>query len=173
MLDYYRGIDTKTGEAISYLQELSPLISKNENAEVIYARLLELGEQLEDRSTYGNETKDSKMLSQELPAIKQIFYSQETKAAYDQKLLQVYKAKEVTTISQPKPQIQSVPVAQEVLIHKEAPEEQSFVQKNLLFLIALALIFLGLLACVVFLNMSPAIILIFVLVLVVLYLTTM
>ncbi|MDY4761354.1 hypothetical protein [Streptococcus thoraltensis] len=90
MIDYYKGINVRTGEAVSYLAELRGKIRQEDSAKQIYQVLIALGEELDNRETLGDFNADSRALSQALPQIKRHFLSEKWKTAYDYQLVQHY-----------------------------------------------------------------------------------
>lgn len=174
MIDYYKGIDTQTGQKISYLSELSQMISQQNTAEEIYRTLLEFSEELEARSAYGNETEDSRILAQELPAIKQLFYSQSKKAEYDQCLQEAYTVQKLSSgqVNPRKEEINFEKKIEQVVTDFTTPEikQPTFLQENRFLVFMSVFVFLLLLLFVIFLKMNFVILVIYALLLLLLYL---
>lgn len=97
MIDYYKGIDTETGEKLPYLAELEGRLDPEKEALVLYAALAELSEELANRENMGEFSQVSQQLVDSLPAIKRLFTSADTKMIYDRQLTQAYQLKGIGT----------------------------------------------------------------------------
>ena len=172
MIDYYKGIDTQTGEEIPYLAELKSEISRDQSAEIIYRRLFQMEERLEARSSYHHLDRDSEKLARILPEVKVLFITKEAKQAYDRKLSEAYAYRQTSyniTKKPPKEQLLHVTVGDMKSISKE--KKSYFSQYgSLILVLSLALLILGI--CVLWFGMSPAIFIIFILVVALLGLVT-
>ena len=88
MIDYYKAIDTETGQEVSYLREVSNRISPEMSAQDCFMALSFLREELEDLWTNGTLDQDGERLRSELYTIRSIFFSDHEKLQYDRKLRQ-------------------------------------------------------------------------------------
>ena len=88
MIDYYKAIDTETGQEVSYLREVSNRISPEMSAQDCFVALSFLREELEELWTNGTLDKEGKRLRSELYTIRSIFFSDHEKLQYDRKLRQ-------------------------------------------------------------------------------------
>ena len=79
MIDYYKAIDTETGQEVSYLREVSNRISPEMSAQDCFVALSFLREELEELC---------ERLRSELYTIRSIFFSDHEKLQYDRKLRQ-------------------------------------------------------------------------------------
>ena len=83
MIDYYKAIDTETGQEVPYLREVSNRISPEMSAQDCFW-------------TNGTLDKEGERLRSELYTIRSIFFSDHEKLQYDRKLRQAQrKASEV------------------------------------------------------------------------------
>ena len=102
MIDYYKAIDTETGQEVSYLREVSNRISPEMSAQDCFVALSFLREELEELWTNGTLDKEGERLRSELYTIRSIFFSDHEKLQYDRKLRQAQRKaleaeKETTT----------------------------------------------------------------------------
>lgn len=88
MIDYYKAIDTETGQQVSYLREVSNRISPEMSAKDCFTALSFLREELEDLWTNGTLDQEGERLRSELYTIRSIFFSDHEKLQYDRKLRQ-------------------------------------------------------------------------------------
>ena len=88
MIDYYKAIDTETGQEVSYLREVSNRISPEMSAQDCFVALSFLREELEELWTNGTLDKEGERLRSELYTIRSIFFSDHEKLQYDRKLRQ-------------------------------------------------------------------------------------
>ena len=96
MIDYYKAIDTETGQEVPYLREVSNRISPEMSAQDCFVALSFLREELEELWTNGTLDKEGERLRSELYTIRSIFFSDHEKLQYDRKLRQAQrKASEV------------------------------------------------------------------------------
>ena len=96
MIDYYKAIDTETGQEVTYLREVSNRISPEMSAQDCFVALSFLREELEELWTNGTLDKEGERLRSELYTIRSIFFSDHEKLQYDRKLRQAQrKASEV------------------------------------------------------------------------------
>ena len=103
MIDYYRAIDTETGQEVPYLREVSNRISPEMSAQDCFVALSFLREELEELWTNGTLDKEGERLRSELYTIRSIFFSDHEKLQYDRKLRQAQrKALEVEKVTQTK-----------------------------------------------------------------------
>ena len=86
MIDYYKAIDTETGQEVSYLREVSNRISPEMSAQDCFVALSFLREELEELWTNGTLDKEGERLRSELYTIRSIFFSDHEKLQYDRKL---------------------------------------------------------------------------------------
>ena len=157
MIDYYRAIDTETGQEVPYLREVSNRISPEMSAQDCFVALSFLREELEELWTNGTLDKDSDTLPTEIYTIRSIFFSDHEKLQYDRKLRQAQrKALEVekgtttdTSNVTGKKEIPFEPVA--VTQTKESP------LKNYLFA---AFAFVVLLSLILFFNINVIVLII-------------
>ena len=156
MIDYYKAIDTETGQEVTYLREVSNRISPEMSAQDCFVALSFLREELEELWTNGTLDKEGERLRSELYTIRSIFFSDHEKLQYDRKLRQAQrKALEVEKVTttdasnlSAKKEIPFEPVA--VTQTKESP------LKNYLFA-AFALILLSL---ILFFNINVIVLII-------------
>ena len=154
MIDYYKAIDTETGQEVPYLREVSNRISPEMSAQDCFVALSFLREELEELWTLD---KEGERLRSELYTIRSIFFSDHEKLQYDRKLRQAQrKALEVdkgTTTGASnvsgKKEIPFEPVA--VTQTKESP------LKNYLFA---AFAFVVLLSLILFFNINVIVLII-------------
>lgn len=73
MIDYYKAIDTETGQEVSYLREVSNRISPEMSAQDCFVALSFLREELEELWTNGTLDKEGERLRSELYTIRSIF----------------------------------------------------------------------------------------------------
>ena len=66
MIDYYKAIDTETGQEVSYLREVSNRISPEMSAQDCFVALSFLREELEELWTNGTLDKEGERLRSEL-----------------------------------------------------------------------------------------------------------
>lgn len=157
MIDYYKAIDTETGQQVSYLREVSNRISPEMSAKDCFTALSFLREELEDLWTNGTLDQEGERLRSELYTIRSIFFSDHEKLQYDRKLrqaqrkaLETEKARAThTTNLSAKKEIPFEPVA--VTDTKESS------LKNYLFA---ALAFVILLSLILFLNINVIVLII-------------
>lgn len=88
MIDYYKAIDTETGQEVPYLREVSNRISPEMSAQDCFVALSFLREELEELWTNGTLDKEGERLRSELYTIRSIFFSDHEKLQYDRKLRQ-------------------------------------------------------------------------------------
>ena len=88
MIDYYKAIDTETGQEVTYLREVSNRISPEMSAQDCFVALSFLREELEELWTNGTLDKEGERLRSELYTIRSIFFSDHEKLQYDRKLRQ-------------------------------------------------------------------------------------
>ena len=88
MIDYYKAIDTETGQQVSYLREVSNRISPEMSAQDCFVALSFLREELEELWTNGTLDQEGERLRSELYTIRSIFFSDHEKLQYDRKLRQ-------------------------------------------------------------------------------------
>ncbi len=93
MIDYYQGIEIKTGHSIAYLQSLAARIRSTDSANHIYKILNDIDAELADRENLGNFDDLSRQLIQKLPEIKLYFINDDAKIIYDKQLQQSYRLK--------------------------------------------------------------------------------
>ena len=79
MIDYYQGIEIKTGHSIAYLQSLAARIRSTDSANHIYKILNDIDAELADRENLGNFDDLSRQLIQKLPEIKLYFINDDAK----------------------------------------------------------------------------------------------
>ena len=157
MIDYYKAIDTETGQQVFYLREVSNRISPEMSAKDCFTALSFLREELEDLWTNGTLDQEGERLRSELYTIRSIFFSDHEKLQYDRKLRQAQrKALETeratathTTNLSGKKEIPFEPVA--VTQTKESP------LKNYLFA---AFAFVILLSLILFFNINVIVLII-------------
>ena len=157
MIDYYKAIDTETGQEVSYLREVSNRISPEMSAQDCFTALSFLREELEDLWTNGTLDQEGERLRSELYTIRSIFFSDHEKLQYDRKLRQAQrKALETekatathTTNLSSKKEIPFEPVA--------VPQTKESALKNYLFA---ALAFVILLSLILFLNINVIVLII-------------
>ena len=115
MIDYYKAIDTETGQEVSYLREVSNRISPEMSAQDCFVALSFLREELEELWTNGTLDKEGERLRSELYTIRSIFFSDHEKLQYDRKLRQAQRkaleAEKGTTTVTGKKEIPFEPVA--------------------------------------------------------------
>ena len=100
MIDYYKAIDTETGQEVTYLREVSNRISPEMSAQDCFVALSFLREELEELWTNGTLDKEGERLRSELYTIRSIFFSDHEKLQYDRKLRQAQrKALEVEKVT--------------------------------------------------------------------------
>ncbi|MFR8245888.1 MAG: hypothetical protein ACLU93_06550 [Streptococcus sp.] len=87
MIDYYKAIDTETGQEVSYLREVSNRISPEMSAQDCFVALSFLREELEELWTNGTLDKEGDRLRSD-HTIRSIFFSDHEKLQYDRKLRQ-------------------------------------------------------------------------------------
>ena len=75
MIDYYKAIDTETGQEVTYLREVSNRISPEMSAQDCFVALSFLREELEELWTNGTLDKEGERLRSELYTIRSIFFS--------------------------------------------------------------------------------------------------
>lgn len=160
MIDYYKGVDTKTGFKILYLKEVTLLINQAQSADEIFTILGQLDIDLEARSINGNLSPEGKILSEKIPKIKKLFLDEETKIDYDNKLEETYFEIECQKIEKLS-QLEEVEQSKEI--------SQSFV-KNKFFLVFLGFSILFLIGMVLLLKISIFIVIIYLLLIVILFL---
>lgn len=154
MIDYYKAIDTETGQEVTYLREVSNRISPEMSAQDCFVALSFLREEL---WTNGTLDKEGERLRSELYTIRSIFFSDHEKLQYDRKLRQAQrKALEVEKVTttdasnlSAKKEIPFEPVA--VTQTKESP------LKNYLFA---AFAFVILLSLILFFNINVIVLII-------------
>ena len=157
MIDYYKAIDTETGQEVPYLREVSNRISPEMSAQDCFVALSFLREELEELWTNGTLDKEGERLRSELYTIRSIFFSGHEKLQYDRKLRQAQRKtleveKGTTTDASnlsAKKEIPFEPVA--VTQTKESP------LKNYLFA---ALAFVVLLSLILFFNINVIVLII-------------
>ena len=157
MIDYYKAIDTETGQEVTYLREVSNRISPEMSAQDCFVALSFLREELEELWTNGTLDKEGERLRSELYTIRSIFFSDHEKLQYDRKLRQAQrKALEVEKVTttdasnlSAKKEIPFEPVA--VTQTKESP------LKNYLFA---AFAFVILLSLILFFNINVIVLII-------------
>ena len=157
MIDYYKAIDTETGQEVSYLREVSNRISPEMSARDCFVALSFLREELEDLWTNRTLDQNGERLRSELYTIRSIFFSDHEKLQYDRKLRQAYrKALEAekgvgvaTTNAASKKEIPFEPVA--------VPQTKDSTLRNYLFA---ALAFVVLLSLILFLNINVIVLII-------------
>ena len=88
MINYYKAIDTETGQEVSYLREVSNRISPEMSAQDCFVALSFLREELEELWTNGTLDIYFDSLSSEIYTIRSIFFSDHEKLQYDRKLRQ-------------------------------------------------------------------------------------
>ena len=88
MIDYYKAIDTETGQEVSYLREVSNRISPEMSAQDCFVALSFLREELEGLWTNVSLGKEGERFCCELYTIRSIFFSDHEKLQYDRKLRQ-------------------------------------------------------------------------------------
>ena len=86
MIDYYKAIDTETGQEVSYLREVSNRISPEMSAQDCFVALSFLREELEELWTNGTLDKEGERLRSELYAVRSILFSDHEKLQFDRKL---------------------------------------------------------------------------------------
>ena len=86
MIDYYKAIDTETGQELSYLRAVSNRISPEMSAQDCFVALSFLREELEELWTNGTLDQEGERLRNELYTIRQLFFSDYEKFQYDRKL---------------------------------------------------------------------------------------
>lgn len=160
MIDYYKGVDTKTGFKILYLKEVTLLINQAQSADEIFTILGQLDIDLEARSINGNLSPEGKILSEKIPKIKKLFLDEETKIDYDNKLEETYFEIECQKIEKLS-QLEEVEQSKEI--------SQSFV-KNKFFLVFLGFSIIFLIGMVLLLKISIFIVIIYLLLIVILFL---
>ncbi len=157
MIDYYKAIDTETGQELSYLRAVSNRISPEMSAQDCFVALSYLREELEELWTNGTLDPKGERLRNELYTIRQLFFSDYEKIQYDRKLKQA--RRKVLEVEQ-KP----IPKRVEVISKKEIPfapvavtdtKESSL--KNYVFA---ALAFVILLSLILFLNINVIVLII-------------
>ena len=157
MIDYYKAIDTETGQELSYLRAVSNRISPEMSAQDCFVALSYLREELEDLWTNGTLDQEGERLRSELYTIRSIFFSDHEKLQYDRKLKQA--RRKVLEVEQ-KP----IPKRVEVISKKEIPfapvkvtqvKESSL--KNYVFA---ALAFVILLSLILFFNINVIVLII-------------
>lgn len=157
MIDYYKAIDTETGQELSYLRAVSNRISPEMSAQDCFTALSFLREELEDLWTNGTLDQEGERLRSELYTIRSIFFSDHEKLQYDRKLKQA--RRKVLEVEQ-KP----IPKRVEVISKKEIPfapvkvtqvKESSL--KNYVFA---ALAFVILLSLILFFNINVIVLII-------------
>lgn len=157
MIDYYKAIDTETGQELSYLRAVSNRISPEMSAQDCFVALSYLREELEELWTNGTLDQKGERLRNELYTIRQLFFSDYEKIQYDRKLKQA--RRKVLEVEQ-KP----IPKRVEVISKKEIPfapvavtdtKESSL--KNYVFA---ALAFVILLSLILFLNINVIVLII-------------
>ena len=148
MIDYYKAIDTETGQEVPYLREVSNRISPEMSAQDCFVALSFLREELEELWTNGTLDKEGDRLRSELYTIRSIFFSDHEKA--QRKALEVDKgtATDASNLSAKK-EIPFEPVA--VTQTKESP------LKNYLFA---AFAFVILLSLILFFNINVIVLII-------------
>ena len=157
MIDYYKAIDTETGQEVPYLREVSNRISPEMSAQDCFVALSFLREELEELWTNGTLDFFNDTATTEIYTIRSIFFSDHEKLQDDRKLRQAQrKALEVdkgTTTGASnvsgKKEIPFEPVA--VTQTKESP------LKNYLFA---AFAFVVLLSLILFFNINVIVLII-------------
>ena len=114
MIDYYKAIDTETGQELSYLRAVSNRISPEMSAQDCFVALSFLREELEELWTNGTLDQEGEHLRNELYTIRQLFFSDYEKFQYDRKLKEA--RRKVLEVEQ-KP----IPKRVEVSAKKEIP----------------------------------------------------
>ena len=99
MIDYYKAIDTETGQEVPYLREVSNRISPEMSAQDCFVALSFLREELEELWTNGTLDKEGERLRSELYTIRSIFFSDHEKLQYDRKLRQAQRKGTTTDTS--------------------------------------------------------------------------
>ena len=157
MIDYYKAIDTETGQQVSYLREVSNRISPEMSAKDCFTALSFLREELEDLWTNGTLDQDGERLRSELYTIRSIFFSDHEKLQYDRKLRQAQR-KALETEKARATQTNNVSGKKEIPFEPVAvtqTKESSL--KNYLFA---ALAFVILLSLILFLNINVIVLII-------------
>ena len=157
MIDYYKAIDTETGQEVSYLREVSNRISPEMSAQDCFMALSFLREELEDLWTNGTLDQDGERLRSELYTIRSIFFSDHEKLQYDRKLRQAQR-KALETEKARVTQTNNVSGKKEIPFEPVAvtqTKESSL--KNYLFA---ALAFVILLSLILFLNINVIVLII-------------
>ena len=157
MIDYYKAIDTETGQEVSYLREVSNRISPEMSAQDCFMALSFLREELEDLWTNGTLDQDGERLRSELYTIRSIFFSDHEKLQYDRKLRQAQR-KALETEKARVTQTNNVSGKKEIPFEPVAvtdTKESSL--KNYVFA---ALAFVILLSLILFLNINVIVLII-------------
>ena len=157
MIDYYKAIDTETGQEVSYLREVSNRISQEMSAQDCFMALSFLREELEDLWTNGTLDQDGERLRSELYTIRSIFFSDHEKLQYDRKLRQAQR-KALETEKARGTQTNNVSGKKEIPFEPVAvtdTKESSL--KNYVFA---ALAFVILLSLILFLNINVIVLII-------------
>ena len=152
MIDYYKAIDTETGQEVSYLREVSNRISPEMSAQDCFVALSFLREELEELWTNGTLDKEGERLRSELYTIRSIFFSDHEKLLRQAQRKALEAEKETTTDTSNvtgKKEIPFEPVA--VTQTKESP------LKNYLFA---AFAFVILLSLILFFNINVIVLII-------------
>lgn len=157
MIDYYKAIDTETGQEVSYLREVSNRISPEMSAQDCFMALSFLREELEDLWTNGTLDQEGERLRSELYTIRSIFFSDHEKLQYDRKLRQAQR-KALETEKARVTQTNNVSGKKEIPFEPVAvtdTKESSL--KNYVFA---ALAFVILLSLILFLNINVIVLII-------------
>lgn len=157
MIDYYKAIDTETGQEVSYLREVSNRISPEMSAQDCFMALSFLREELEDLWTNGTLDQDGERLRSELYTIRSIFFSDHEKLQYDRKLRQAQR-KALETEKARVTQTNNVSGKKEIPFEPVAVTQTK--ESSLKNYLLAALAFVILLSLILFLNINVIVLII-------------
>lgn len=157
MIDYYKAIDTETGQEVSYLREVSNRISPEMSAKDCFVALSFLREELEDLWTNGTLDQEGERLRSELYTIRSIFFSDHEKLQYDRKLRQAQR-KALETEKATATHTTNVSVKKEIPFEPVAVTQTK--ESSLKNYLLAALAFVILLSLILFLNINVIVLII-------------